>query len=76
MCFVIKLGRDVNHGERMNLMDIGGHRSKVKVMMDIIDKCWVRGDATVCVVIFYFFERVTRHKSCNCFHNLEYKRKC
>ena len=27
--------------------------SKVKVTMGIIDKCGVRGDATLCVVIFH-----------------------
>ena len=38
----------------MNPTDFGGHRLKVKVMMGSIDKCGVRGDATLCVVIFYF----------------------
>ena len=43
------------HGERMNSIDFGCYRSKVKVTMTmcIIDKCGVRGDATLCVVIFY-----------------------
>ena len=35
MCFLIKLGRHVGHGERMNPIDFGGKRSKVKVTMDI-----------------------------------------
>ena len=35
MCFLIKLGRHVNHGERMDPIDFGGQRSKVKVTMDI-----------------------------------------
>ena len=35
MDFFIKLGRHVNHGERMNLIDFGGQKSKVKVTMDI-----------------------------------------
>ena len=35
MCFLIKLGRHVNHDERMNPIDFGGQRSKVKVTMDI-----------------------------------------
>ena len=30
----------------------GCHSSKVKVRMGIFDKCGVRGDATLCVVIF------------------------
>ena len=32
---MIKLGRNVSHGERMNPIDFGGQRSKVKVTMDI-----------------------------------------
>ena len=35
MCFFIKLGRHVSHGERMNPIDFEGQRSKVKVTMDI-----------------------------------------
>ena len=35
MYFLIKLGRHVNHGERMNPIDFEGQRSKVKVTMDI-----------------------------------------
>ena len=38
----------------VNPIDFGDHSSKVKVMMGIIDKCGVRGDATLCVVIFPF----------------------
>ena len=34
-CFFVKLGRHVNHDERMNPNDFGGQRSKVKVTMDI-----------------------------------------
>ena len=30
----------------VNPIDFGGHSSKVKVTMGIIDKCGVRGDAT------------------------------
>ena len=42
----------------VNPIDFGGHRSKVKVMMGIIYKSGVRGDATLCVVIFYkYFSR-------------------
>ena len=36
----------------VNRIDFGGHGSKAKVTMGIIDKCGVRGDATLCVVIF------------------------
>ena len=35
MCFLIKLGRHINHNERMNPIDFEGQRSKVKVTMDI-----------------------------------------
>ena len=34
-CFFVKLGRHVNHVKRMNPIDFGGQRSKVKVTMDI-----------------------------------------
>ena len=36
----------------VNPIDFGGHNSKVKVMMGIIDKCGVRGDTTLCFVMF------------------------
>ena len=35
MCFLVKLGRHVRHGEKMNPIDFGGQRSKVKVTMDV-----------------------------------------
>ena len=35
MCFLIKLCRHVRHGERMNPIDFGGQRSKVKVTMNV-----------------------------------------
>ena len=35
MCFLIKLGRYVRHGERMNPIDFGGQRPKVKVTMGV-----------------------------------------
>ena len=31
MYFFFKLGRDVNHGKRMDPINFGGQRSKVKV---------------------------------------------
>ena len=37
----------------MNSIDFGGRRSEVKAMIAIIYKCGVRGDATLCVVIFF-----------------------
>ena len=36
----------------LNPIDFGGHSSNVKVMMGIFNKFGVRGDATLCVVIF------------------------
>ena len=35
MCLFIKLGRHVHYDERMNPIDFGGQRSKVKVIIDI-----------------------------------------
>ena len=35
MYFFVKLGRHVNHGERIDPIDFEGQRSKVKVTMDI-----------------------------------------
>ena len=35
MCFIIKLGIHASHSERMNPINFGGQRSKVKVTMDI-----------------------------------------
>ena len=39
----------------VNPIDFGGHSSKVKVTMVIIDNYGVRGDATLCFVIFIDF---------------------
>ena len=38
MYFFIKLGRHVNHGERIDHIDFGGQRSKVKVTVDTYGK--------------------------------------
>ena len=35
MLFFFKLGRNVNHGERIDPIDFGGQMSKVMVTMDI-----------------------------------------
>ena len=35
MCFFIKLGRHVSHSEKMDPIDFGGQRSKVKVAIHI-----------------------------------------
>ena len=45
-CFFVKLGRHVNHGKRMNPLNFGGHRSKVKVTMDIYGNNLVNTIAT------------------------------
>ena len=36
-CFFVKLGRHINHGEKMNPIDFGGQRSKVKVTMGVYE---------------------------------------
>ena len=46
MYFFIKLGRHVNHGERMDPIDFGGQGSKVKVTMDIYGNKLVNTIAT------------------------------
>ena len=44
--FLIKLGRHVNHDERMDPINFGGQRSKVKVTMDIYGNNLVNTIAT------------------------------
>ena len=44
--FFVKLGKHVNHDERMNPIDFGGQRSKVKVTMDIYGNKLVNTIAT------------------------------
>ena len=46
MCIFIKLGTLLNYDERMNPMDFGGQRSKVKVTMDIYGNKLVNTIAT------------------------------
>ena len=46
MYIFIKLGRHVNHGERMDPIDFGGQRSKVKVTIDIFGNKLVNRIAT------------------------------
>ena len=36
MCSFIKLGRHVSYSERMDPIDFGGQRSKLKVTIDIL----------------------------------------
>ena len=57
----------------MNPIDFEGQRSKVKVTMVIIDKCGMRGDATLCVVIFHFVTVILPSLSMIIlsFHNLQ-----
>ena len=45
----------------VNPIDFGGHSSKVKVTMGIIDKCGVRGDATLCIVTYCGASIAERH---------------
>ena len=44
--FFVKLGTHVNHDERMNPIDFGGQRSKVKVTKDIYENKLVNTIAT------------------------------
>ena len=44
--FFIKLGRHVNYCERMDPIDVGGQRSKVKISMDIYGNKLVNTIAT------------------------------
>ena len=46
MYFFIKLGSHINHGERMDPIDFGGLRSKVKVTFDIYGNMLVKMVAT------------------------------
>ena len=46
----------------VNPIDFGGHSSKVKVTIVINDKCGVRGDATLCVVIFFYVSTRTWYR--------------
>ena len=45
----------------VNPIDFGGHSSK----MGIIDKCGVRRDATLCVVVFLNSHLFSEERSCN-----------
>ena len=49
MCFLINSADMLT---MVNPIEFEGHSSRVKVMMGLIDKCGVRGDAMLCVVIF------------------------
>ena len=59
MCIFIRLCRYVNSGARMNPIEFGGQRSKVNIIMGIIGKCWMQGDATLCIV---WFQRIHKWK--------------
>ena len=61
MCFLIKLGTHVSHGERMNPIDFGGQRSNVKVTMDIYRNKLVNMIETkpLCISLFNLAEMLT-----------------
>ena len=44
--YFVQLGRHINHDERMNSIDFGGQRSKVKVTKDIYENKLVSTIAT------------------------------
>ena len=52
----MKLGRHISHGERMNSIDFGGHRSNVKVTMALLNNVGCAGmlHLRLFVVIFDF----------------------
>ena len=54
VCFFVKLARHVNHDERMNPIDFGGRRSKVKVTIDIYGNKLVNMIKTLCASSSYF----------------------
>ena len=60
-CFFVKLGRHVNHDERMNPIDFGGQRSKVKVTMDIYGNKLVNTIETepLCISLSNLADRLT-----------------
>ena len=61
MNIFIKLGRHVNHGERMDPIDFGGHRSKFKVTIDIYGNKFVNKMETkpLCTSSFNLADRLT-----------------
>ena len=89
MCFLIKLGRHVSHGKRMNPIDFGGQRSKVKVTMDIYGNKLVNTIETKLLCIWFpstvFWEKngngwvhniesVTKLLKCNVFAQVIYQK--
>ena len=59
MDFFIRLGKHVNRDERMNPIDFGGQRSKVKVTLDIYGNKLVNTIETLTVVDFFI--RLGKH---------------
>ena len=56
MCFLIKLGKHVSHNAKMNPIDFGGQRSKVKVTMCIYGDNIVNTIETKLLCIIFFFK--------------------
>ena len=59
MCFFIKFGRHVSHSERMDPIDFGGQRSKVKVTIDMYGNKLVNTIKTK--LFFCFFSELGGH---------------
>ena len=59
--FFVKLGRHLNHDKRMNSIDFGGQRSKVKVTMDIYGNKLVNTIETklLCISLSNFADMLT-----------------
>ena len=66
MCFLIKLGRHVRHGERMNPIDFEGQGSKVKVTMDIYGNKLVNMIETkpLCISLSYLADMLRMMREC------------
>ena len=57
--FFVQLGRHVSHNERMNPIDFGGQRSKVKVTIDIYGNKLVNTNRDLTIVDFFI--KLGRH---------------
>ena len=66
MCFLIKLGRHVSHGKRMNPIDFEGQRSKVEVTMDIYGNKLVNSIETkpFCISLSNLADMLTMVRGC------------
>ena len=68
MCFLIKHGRHVSHSERIDPIDYGGQRSKVKVTIDMCGNKLVNMKETkpMCATLSNFMYHVFFFALCIC----------